>query len=118
MNKRDRNKYPTIGEMADDIECNQCTYPGVMIKQAVSEFTALLQRQQSDAARWEWLEKQFSDGLHIEGCYSGSFSGGNLKRCATIFYGSKEIRGDSLIEVIDAARDANTRLKEGRNECN
>jgi hypothetical protein len=57
-----------------------------------------------DAERLDWLEAQFKDGVHVEGCYSGNFDAGTIKRCATVFYGTEEQRGTSIREVIDAAR--------------
>lgn len=59
-----------------------------------------------DAARLDWLESQFGDGVHVEGCHSGAWSERNLARCATVFYGNKEARATTIREAIDAARAA------------
>lgn len=60
--------------------------------------------REKDAARLNWLESQFADGVHVEGCYTGSWDQATLKRVATVFYGSREGTGSTIREAIDAAR--------------
>lgn len=76
----------------------------------VAELTADVARYKVDAERLEWAESKFSDGVHIEGCFSGSYSAANLRPCASVFYGQNVAEATTIREAIDIARNA---LKEG-----
>lgn len=66
----------------------------------------LLQKEEGDgkdAARLDWLERQAGDGVHVECCHSGSFSGADLQRVCTVFMPKGEYDADTLRAAIDAA---------------
>jgi hypothetical protein len=67
---------------------------------------AEVQRLREDAERLDWLERQATNGVHVECCHSGSFSGANLQRTCTLFMPSGDHKADNLRDAIDAARAA------------
>ena len=60
---------------------------------------------EADKTRLDWCERQATDGLHIELCYSGSYSGMNLEKGATVFMGDEQHRCDNVRAAIDDARE-------------
>lgn len=59
-----------------------------------------------DAERLDWLERQSTNGVHVECSHSGSFSGANLQRVCTVFMPNADYKADTLRAAIDAARSA------------
>ncbi len=64
---------------------------------------------QRDSERLDWVERQSVDGIHIEYCHTGSFSGSNLKQVATVYVNGKEYKSDTVREAIDAAIQETTK---------
>ena len=60
------------------------------------------ERLQKDAERFDWLERQWTNGLHVELCAVGGV-GDSLISQASVYYGSKEATGKFIREAIDAA---------------
>lgn len=65
-----------------------------------------LARYKADAERLDWAESKFNDGVHIEGCFSRSYSGANLRPCASVFYGPNVAQATTLRDALDIARNA------------
>jgi len=58
-----------------------------------------------DSERIDWVESKFSEGIHIEGCFSGSCSAANLRPCASVFYGQDLEEATTIRKAIDLARN-------------
>ena len=61
-----------------------------------------------DAEMLDWLESRFADGVHVEGCMTGSWSEADLKPAATVFYGSKDCSAGTIREAIKQAMEASS----------
>ena len=71
-----------------------------------AELEAEVARYKADAERLDWAESKFSDGVHIEGCFSGSYSASNLRPCASVFYGPNIAEATTIRAALDIARNA------------
>ena len=83
--------HVVIESDTDDCPTGAAAEDAAAYRQARSEL--------ADPERLDWCEEQSADGIHIELCHSGSFSGANLKREATVFLRNGEYRA-----AIDKAR--------------
>jgi len=63
---------------------------------------ARLREAAKDASRLDVLDACWTQGVHVEVCATGSFSGAGLQRKATVFYGNDEYRRGNVRAAIDA----------------
>lgn len=59
-----------------------------------------------DAARLDWIESQWTNGVHIEVCAIGKCSGDVLEKQATVFTRSGDHKSGTVRGAIDAAMGA------------
>ncbi len=65
------------------------------------------ERLRLDAARLDWIENQWRDGLHVEACAVGDGSTWHaLRKQASVYVGNSEAYGDTIRAAIDAAMKA------------
>jgi len=68
--------------------------------------TILPEQEAKDGERLDWLDKQWADGVHVEVCATGSFSGCNLAKVATVYVGDAKHSATTVREAIDTALSA------------
>ena len=92
-----------VGDAAQliDVLIARGTHPAPVCDRVAGE--GEIEALRNDAERIDWLEAQFANGVHVEGCFTGNWDQATLARAATVFFGSKEARGKTIREAIDAA---------------
>lgn len=96
-------------QAADQIEADEkeLDRQRVQIKMLMDDKAALMARVEGlerDAARIDWIENQWRDGVHVEVCAVGDgTTWHSLRKQACVYVGNSESYGDDIRAAIDAA---------------
>ena len=77
--------------------------PGCTHEQLLGDVIAEIERLQADAARLDWIDSQWRNGVHVEACAKGDGTTWHALRRECTVYDAGEHSAENTRAAIDAA---------------